>query len=254
MKPVGMCRMRLVEVDSPSGPAAELHDPGRRGHDRRHRVRGHQEGPGWGARVPAHQPPARLPGVRQGWRMPVAGSDRGLRPWRVRFVEEKRHYEKPIPIGTATSTALHWVITHLADDVAGDTLIHFMDRGNSTQVNTFLMSRSPRTSAIRCRSARSVRSPLAVSIRPVRGISKRRSPRRGSTRSVLVSPSSRAATKSCAWWSTPTASTGVGSPTRSASAEALNSEDRLTALMVRVDGRLRPPAGPCSRGRHRCLA
>ena len=43
---------------------------------------GHQEGPGRRPRVPPHQPPARLPGVRQGRRVPAAGPDDRLRPGR----------------------------------------------------------------------------------------------------------------------------------------------------------------------------
>ena len=84
MKPVGMCRMCLVEVDTGRGPALQpscMLDGGRR-HERRHRVAGGEEGPGRRARVPPDQPPARLPGVRQGRRVPAAGPDAGVRPRR----------------------------------------------------------------------------------------------------------------------------------------------------------------------------
>ncbi len=64
------------------GAAAELHDRVHPGHEGRHDLRGHHEGPGRRARVPARQPPARLPGVRQGRRVPAAGPDHGLRPGR----------------------------------------------------------------------------------------------------------------------------------------------------------------------------
>ena len=52
------------------------------GHEGRHRERRHQEGAGRGPRVPPDQPPARLPGVRQGRRVPAAGPDAVLRAGR----------------------------------------------------------------------------------------------------------------------------------------------------------------------------
>ena len=61
------------------GAAARLHDPGRSRHGGRHRERRHQEGPGWRPRVPPDQPPPRLPGVRQGRRVPAPGPDPLLR-------------------------------------------------------------------------------------------------------------------------------------------------------------------------------
>ena len=63
-------------------------------------------------------------------------------PGESRFVEEKRHFEKPIPISDLVSLDRERCIlcdrcTRFAKDVAGDPLIHFIDRGNQTQVNTF---------------------------------------------------------------------------------------------------------------------
>ena len=81
MKPVGMCRMCLVEVSGPRGAtlaAGLLHARGRR-HGGRHHLGQGQEGPGRGARVPAREPPPRLPRVRQGRRVPAAGPGPGLR-------------------------------------------------------------------------------------------------------------------------------------------------------------------------------
>ena len=63
-------------------------------------------------------------------------------PGESRYVEEKRHFEKPIPISDLVFLDRERCIlcdrcTRFADEVAGDTLIHFISRGNETQVNTF---------------------------------------------------------------------------------------------------------------------
>ena len=45
------------------------------------------------------QPPARLPGLRQGRRVPAAGQHvRASAAGESRFTEEKRHFEKPLPL------------------------------------------------------------------------------------------------------------------------------------------------------------
>jgi NADH-quinone oxidoreductase subunit G len=56
-------------------------------------------------------------------------------------VEEKRHYEKPIPISENVYLDRERCIlcdrcTRFADEVAGDALISFTSRGNNTQVMT----------------------------------------------------------------------------------------------------------------------
>ena len=58
-------------------------------------------------------------------------------PGESRFVEEKRHFEKPIPISEIVYLDRERCIlcdrcTRFAKEVAGDPLIHFLDRGNST--------------------------------------------------------------------------------------------------------------------------
>ena len=77
MEPVGMCRMCVVEIDTGRGAALQpaCMIPVAAWHVGRHRERGHQEGAGRRPRVPPHQPPARLPRVRQGRRVPAAGPD-----------------------------------------------------------------------------------------------------------------------------------------------------------------------------------
>jgi NADH-quinone oxidoreductase subunit G len=63
-------------------------------------------------------------------------------PGESRFVEEKRHKEKPIPISDLVLLDRERCIlcdrcTRFAKEVAGDPLIHFIHRGNNTEVNTF---------------------------------------------------------------------------------------------------------------------
>ena len=144
MKSVGVCRMCLVEVSGPRGaslqPSCYIEvQAGVRGG---HRLRQGQEGPGRGARVPPDQPPAGLPGVRQGRRVPPPGPDPGLRPGETRFVEEKRHFEKPIPISELVLLDRERCIqcsrcTRFADEVAGEAQIDFIGRGERLEVNTF---------------------------------------------------------------------------------------------------------------------
>jgi NADH-quinone oxidoreductase subunit G len=63
-------------------------------------------------------------------------------PGESRFVEEKRHFEKPIPISDLVYLDRERCIlcdrcTRFASEVAGDPLISFTHRGNETQVLTF---------------------------------------------------------------------------------------------------------------------
>jgi NADH-quinone oxidoreductase subunit G len=63
-------------------------------------------------------------------------------PGESRFVEEKRHYPKPIPISDLVLLDRERCIlcarcTRFSEEISGDPLIEFKDRGNYTQVNTF---------------------------------------------------------------------------------------------------------------------
>ena len=74
------------------GPAAVVHDHRVAGHEGRHGVGHHQARPGGHARAAARQPPARLPGLRQGRRVPAAGP--GVQPRTGR--EPLRRGEAPL--------------------------------------------------------------------------------------------------------------------------------------------------------------
>ena len=71
--PVGACRMCLVEIEGIPKLQTGCSTPVKDGmvvHTQTDRVHARAGG---GRRVPAHQPPARLPGLRQGRRVPAAG-------------------------------------------------------------------------------------------------------------------------------------------------------------------------------------
>ena len=145
MEPVGMCRMCLVEIDTGRGPRppTELHGVG-----------GARHGGGEPSRRWPRRPrtasssscssttPLDCPVCDKGGECPLQDHTISFGPGESRFVEEKRHYEKPIPISDNVFLDRERCIlcdrcTRFAKDVAGDTLIHFQDRGNETQVNTF---------------------------------------------------------------------------------------------------------------------
>ena len=107
-----MCRMCLVEVEGPRGatlqPACFIEaGEGMVVDTTSEKV---QEGAGRRARVPAGQPPARLPGLRQGRRVPAAGPDAGLRPGREplhRGEAPLREAHRHLGPGAARPRALH---------------------------------------------------------------------------------------------------------------------------------------------------
>ena len=107
-----MCRMCLVEVERAAGchPDAQLLHRGHPGHGGRHRLRQGEEGPGRRPGVPPDQPSARLPGLRQGRRVPAPGPDAGLRPRGdpVRGGEAPlREADPDLGAGAARPRALH---------------------------------------------------------------------------------------------------------------------------------------------------
>ena len=86
--------------------------------------------------------PLDCPVCDKGGECPLQDQTVSYGPGESRFVEEKRHFEKPIPVSDLVLLDRERCIlcdrcTRFAKDVAGDPLIHFLDRGNQTQVNTF---------------------------------------------------------------------------------------------------------------------
>ena len=86
--------------------------------------------------------PLDCPVCDKGGECPLQDQTLAYGPGESRFVEEKRHYAKPIPLSDLVLMDRERCIlcdrcTRFADEVAGDPLISFIGRGADTQVNTF---------------------------------------------------------------------------------------------------------------------
>ena len=144
MRSVGMCRMCLVEVDTGRGPALQPSC-----------MVEVSEGMEVESESPASQKaqegvlefllvnhPLDCPVCDKGGECPLQDQTMAFGPGESRFVEPKRHFAKPIPISSQVYLDRERCIlcdrcTRFASEVAGDPLIQFMDRGSTTQVNTF---------------------------------------------------------------------------------------------------------------------
>ena len=144
MSAVGMCRQCIVEVEGPRGkalvvscmtPVAEgqvvstTSEPAKRAQE------------GVLELLLAHHP-LDCPVCDKGGECPLQDQAFSHGPGESRYVEEKRHYEKPIPISDLVFLDRERCIlcdrcTRFAGEVAGDPLISFTSRGNNTQVMTF---------------------------------------------------------------------------------------------------------------------
>ena len=144
MSSVGMCRQCLVEVEGPRGPmmVVSCMTPVADGQvvrtDTPQVKRAHE---GILELLLANHP-LDCPVCDKGGECPLQDQAFSHGPGESRYVEEKRHYEKPIPISDLVLLDRERCIlcdrcTRFADEVAGDALIHFTSRGNNTQVLTF---------------------------------------------------------------------------------------------------------------------
>ncbi|CAB4577376.1 unannotated protein [freshwater metagenome] len=144
MSPVGMCRQCLVEVEGPRGPmmVVSCMTPVAEGQVVRtetEQVKRAQEGI---IELLLANHPLDCPVCDKGGECPLQDQAFSHGPGESRFIEEKRHYEKPIAISDLVLLDRERCIlcdrcTRFADEVAGDALIHFTSRGNNTQVQTF---------------------------------------------------------------------------------------------------------------------
>ena len=144
MREVGMCRMCLVEVSGPRGmslqpacmmPCAE----GMVVDTQSTTVKKAQDGV---LEFLLINHPLDCPVCDKGGECPLQDQTLTFGPGESRFVEEKRHNEKPIPISDLVLLDRERCIlcdrcTRFSKEVAGDPLIHFINRGNTTEVNTF---------------------------------------------------------------------------------------------------------------------
>ena len=144
MSPVGMCRQCMVEVEGPRGPmmVVSCMTPVAEGQVVRtdtEQVKRAQEGM---IELLLANHPLDCPVCDKGGECPLQDQAFSHGPGESRFVEEKRHYEKPIPISDLVFLDRERCIlcdrcTRFAREVAGDPLISFTQRGNNTQVMTF---------------------------------------------------------------------------------------------------------------------
>ena len=144
MKPVGMCRMCLVEIETPRGkmlttscttPVAD----GLVVETESAVAKKAQEGI---LEFLLINHPLDCPVCDKGGECPLQDQTLAYGPGESRFVEQKRHFEKPIEISDLIMLDRERCIlcarcTRFSDEVSGDPLIEFIERGNTTQVLTF---------------------------------------------------------------------------------------------------------------------
>ena len=135
MKPVGMCRMCLVEVEGMRGLPICVRDARRRRHGRAHAVTDDVKKAQDGVlEFLLINHPLDCPVCDRGGECPLQDQTLAFGPGESRFVEEKRHFEKPIPISDLVLLDRERCIqcgrcTRFADEIAGDPLIDFGERG-----------------------------------------------------------------------------------------------------------------------------
>ncbi|MFQ5522942.1 MAG: NADH-quinone oxidoreductase subunit NuoG [Acidimicrobiia bacterium] len=144
MKPVGMCRMCLVEIDSPRGPmlVTSCTTPVREGmvvDTESDTVKKAQEAV---LELLLANHPLDCPVCDKGGECPLQDQALSHGPGESRFVEIKRHYEKPIRLSNLVLLDRERCIlcarcTRFCEEISGDPLIEFKGRGNATEVNTF---------------------------------------------------------------------------------------------------------------------
>ena len=144
MRPVGMCRMCLVEVETPRGPMiiTACTNPVSDGmvvDTENHDVKKAQEAV---LEFLLANHPLDCPVCDKGGECPLQDQAMAYGPGESRFVEIKRQFEKPIPISDLVLLDRERCIlcarcTRFSDEISGDPLIEFQDRGNLTEVNTF---------------------------------------------------------------------------------------------------------------------
>jgi NADH-quinone oxidoreductase subunit G len=141
MKPVGMCRMCLVEVEGMRGMQISCATPVTDGmvvNTQSPNVKAVQDGV---LEFLLINHPLDCPVCDRGGECPLQDQTLAFGPGESRFVEEKRHFEKPVPISDLVLLDRERCIqcgrcTRFASEIAGDPLIAFGERGASTQVIT----------------------------------------------------------------------------------------------------------------------
>ena len=142
MKPVGMCRMCLVEVEGLRGLQIACATPVYDGmvvHTQKDEVRKAQDGV---LEFLLINHPLDCPVCDRGGECPLQDQTLAFGPGESRYIEEKRHFEKPTPISDLVLLDRERCIqcgrcTRFAAEIAGDPLIDFGGRGDLTEVITY---------------------------------------------------------------------------------------------------------------------
>ncbi len=144
MKPVGMCRMCLVEIDTGRGPTLQPSCMIECSNEmvvdtQSEKTQKAQEGV---LEFLLINHPLDCSICDKGGECPLQDQTMAFGAGESRFIEEKRTFRKPIPVNENVYLDRERCVlcdrcTRFADQVAGDSLIHFIDRGNKTQVNTY---------------------------------------------------------------------------------------------------------------------
>ncbi len=144
MEAVGMCRQCMVEVDTGRGPMLQpacmiTVSPEMKVETDTPMAKRAQEGI---LELLLANHPLDCPVCDKGGECPLQDQAFSHGPGESRYVEQKRNYEKPIALSDHVLLDRERCIlcdrcTRFADEVAGDKLIHFIHRGNATEVNTF---------------------------------------------------------------------------------------------------------------------
>ncbi len=251
MASVGVCRMCLVEVSGPRGaslqPSCFLEvQPGMTVVTDSEKVKKAQDGV---LEFLLINHPLDCPVCDKGGECPLQDQTLAYGPGETRFVEEKRHFEKPIPISELVLLDRERCIqcsrcVRFADEIAGEAQIDFIGRGDELEIGTF--PELPFTSYF---------SGNTVQICPVGALTA--TPYRFTARPwdldqvestcttcalgcrVAVQSSSNRVTRLLGIDSEPVNHGWLCDKGRFAS-EAVNRDDRLTQPLVRKDGELAP--------------
>lgn len=144
LEPVGKCRMCLVEVEGPRGrqlvPSCAMRvNDGMVIDTQSDVVKKAQEGV---LEFLLINHPLDCPVCDKGGECPLQDQAYAYGPGESRFIEQKRTFVKPIPISDLVlldreRCVLCDLCVRVADDIAGDPLLTFNERGNQTQILTF---------------------------------------------------------------------------------------------------------------------
>src|SRR5439155_748322 len=140
MKPVGMCRMCLVEVEGLRGLQIACATPVYDGmvvHSQTDNVR---KAPDGVLEFLLINHPLDCPVCDRGGECPLQDQTLAFGPGESRYVEEKRHFEKPTPISDLVLLDRERCIqcgrcTRFAAEIAGDPLIDFGGRGELAETS-----------------------------------------------------------------------------------------------------------------------